>query len=160
MTAELRRHGLGWNMTDWSDFRITLVVEGSAIVLKNSRQLIQINGRPRSIPRKAARDYMLLAAEQMREQWRSVFDGPLPEGVELNAAIVTYLPTRRRPDASNLYEGPQDAMKSCTRHCKPSCRKHAGVLVDDVQIAAHDGSRRRYDKNRPRVEITLTPMTE
>jgi hypothetical protein len=36
----------------------------------------------------------------------------------------------------------------------------AGVLVDDFQIASHDGSRRYLDRQNPRVEITLTPFRE
>jgi hypothetical protein len=30
---------------------------------------------------------------------------PIPRDIELNAAIRSYLPTRRRTDASNLYQG-------------------------------------------------------
>jgi hypothetical protein len=151
------RHALGWHL-DTASFCFRLVVHGEPAVLKNSKQIVQLpNGRPLITSSTQAKKYLKLAALQLRCQWNAVFRQPIPGDVLLNAAIVTYLATRRRVDASNLYEAPQDAMKACGPRCKPGCSVHAAVLTDDWQIASHDGSRRLYDHDRPRVEITLTP---
>ena len=90
-------------------------------------------------PRAAA--WMKTAILQLESQWRYV---AIPKRFELNAMIVSYLPTRALTDADNLLGGPGDALET------------AGILEDDSCICSHDGSRRRYDPKRPRVEITLT----
>jgi Holliday junction resolvase RusA-like endonuclease len=87
------------------------------------------------------RAWLKSAVEQLRWQWA---DAPIPKTMHVSAKIVSYLGTKRMIDASNLYQGPEDAMQL------------AGVLEDDVCIEDHDGSSRRYDKLNPRVEITLT----
>ena len=151
-------HALGWHHPDLSDFEFRLVIAGRPIVLKNSKQIITLPGRrPLLMPSSAAKQYMRDAAAQLRVQWASLFRSPIPLDVHLNAAIVSYLPTRSRTDASNLYEAPQDAMKACKPTCKPKCAQHAGVIVDDYQVRTHNGSDRRHDPARPRVEIVLTP---
>lgn len=150
-------HALGWHLRDMTDFELHLLILGAPIVLKNSRQLLIINGRPMSIPSAAAKRYLESASQQLAAQWSAVFREPIPKHIALNAAIRSYLPTRRLADASNLYEAPQDAMKTHTRHCQPRCKKHGGVLVDDVSIRTHNGSDRLYDPDNPRVEVVLTP---
>ncbi len=135
---------------------VTFVVPGDSFVLKNSKRLINAGGCPRLIPSSAAVGFVERAALAIRVQWSKMFLGPIPEHVMVNAKIVTYLSSRRRADASNLYQAIEDCLGSCKRTCKSGCKKHAGVLVDDYQIASHDGSRRLYDKDRPRVVVTLT----
>lgn len=87
------------------------------------------------------------AVLQIRNQHRRQ-DGrePIPRAVELNAAIVSYVTKKQWPmiDSSNLYQGPEDALQA------------AGVLENDWSIRSHDGSDRRLDDKRPRVEIVLT----
>lgn len=66
----------------------------------------------------------------------------------VNVQCVYYMPTHRRVDLLNLMAATLDILVK------------AGVLADDncKIAAAHDGSRVRYDKNNPRVEITITPQ--
>ena len=64
----------------------------------------------------------------------------------VNAKFSFYLPTKRLPDLSNLYQLGEDAMQK------------AGILEDDKLIAGHDGSRRYYDKENPRTEIELSDI--
>ena len=66
----------------------------------------------------------------------------------VNVRCVYYMPTHRRVDLLNLMAATLDILVK------------AGVLADDncKIAAAHDGSRVRYDKNNPRVEITITPQ--
>jgi Holliday junction resolvase RusA-like endonuclease len=83
--------------------------------------------------------------DEMRDVWVAAKLDTIPMPVMVNASIVTYAQTKRRADASNLYQLPEDAME------------RAGVIENDYQIASHDGSRRLYDRENPRVEITLSP---
>jgi Holliday junction resolvase RusA-like endonuclease len=117
------------------------VIEGKPITKKNSKRIVRRgSGRPFLISSDAYREWEASAVVQLRMQWR----GKEPLEGEWNAAILSYLGPRQRPDASNLYEGPQDALQL------------AGVVVNDSQIVSHDGSRMTRDPTRPRVEITLT----
>jgi Holliday junction resolvase RusA-like endonuclease len=151
-------HALGWHHAALQCFRFRLVVLGEPAVLKNSKQIINLPGRrPMLVSSSQAEKYLKSAAQQLRAQWFALFCQPIPLDVQLNASIVSYLGSHRRTDASNLYEAPQDALKACGPKCKPGCPRHAGVITDDYQIASHDGSRRLYDKDNPRVEIVLTP---
>ena len=82
------------------------------------------------------------AIAQLKYQWGK--REPIPKDRFLNAAIVSYMPTKRKVDADNLYGGPMDALQA------------ACILEDDYCIRTHNGSDRCYDKEKPRVEITLT----
>lgn len=172
MMPERFEHALGFNLDDWSDFEIRLVIEGrwvtdkahpkgfwlcAPISFKRHWKSVRIGRHSRIVLDTEAKKWQLEAAAQLRDQWSKVFCIPIPKTVPLNAAIISYLPNKRLADASNLYQGPEDAMQACNRHCKPKCQKHAGVIEDDVAIEGHDGSGRRIDRARPRVEITLTP---
>ena len=63
----------------------------------------------------------------------------------LNLKCGYYMATRRKVDLCNLLEATCDILVK------------AGVIVDDnsTVVASHDGSRVRYDKTNPRVEITI-----
>lgn len=62
----------------------------------------------------------------------------------MNRAVKTH----RRVDLTNLMEAMNDILVS------------RGILADDNYhiIAGHDGSRVKYDKNEPRVEIVIAEM--
>jgi Holliday junction resolvase RusA-like endonuclease len=68
----------------------------------------------------------------------------VPSGVELNCAIISYCGRGQTPDASNLYEAPQDALQ------------RAGIISNDYWIRTHEGSNRLRDEANPRVEIILS----
>lgn len=120
----------------------TFVIVGKPIVKKNRKRIVsnRKTGKPFIASSTEYSAWEKTAIAQLRQQW----SGRAPLEGEWNAAIITYLAARQRPDASNLYEGPQDALE------------RAGVLNNDFQIVSHDGSRRRRDAANPRVEITLT----
>lgn len=117
---------------------VQLVIMGRPVSWKNSARIIR--GR---IPIKnpAQKRWAKSAVAQLSEQWR---EDPLPKSLKLNASIVSFLPTRGIVDSDNLYGGPHDVMES------------AGVLENDSSIQTHDGSDRLYNKQAPRVEITLS----
>ena len=68
----------------------------------------------------------------------------------VNVKAVFYMPTRRKVDISNLNSAIHDILVD------------ARVISDDNRdvVAATDESRVYYDKNNPRVEITITPIDE
>lgn len=55
-----------------------------------------------------------------------------------------YCGTQHKRDLSNLYQLYEDCLQS------------SGVIADDSLIESHDGSRKYYDKENPRVEIYIT----
>lgn len=122
----------------------TFVVAGVPVVKKNGKQVVRNRrtGRVLVISNQKVRSWSDEAVEAFRSQWGGL--PPLPAEIELNAAIVTYCGPRQSPDASNLYEAPQDALQ------------RAGVLANDYWIRTHNGSDRRRDVIRPRVEVTLS----
>jgi len=160
---------LGWWDDDWSDFELRLVLRGKPAVLKNSKRVYAVAykfAKPSHRARcpkcrtplvpvlnvllaDAAKKAWDLYLPQAISQWgRSGVGAPIPKKVMVNAKIVTHRATHHRADSSNLYQLPEDVLQA------------AGVLVDDYQIESHDGSRRDYDKDNPRVEVTLTPAKE
>ena len=141
-------HSLGWHLPDLSEFEFRLVILGAPVSLKNSKRIVYSGkGRPFLISSAKAASWMEDAVAQLLAQWVPVFKEPIPLHVKLNAKIVSYLPTRRLTDASNLYQAPEDVMQGI-------------VITDDSQIEAHDGSRRKHDPDNPRTEITLTRFAE
>ncbi len=107
-----------------------LSIPGHPLVLKNSKQIIVVNGRRiiKSNPRVEA--YQHRAVGMLVEQWlgKPAIEKPI------NLSIYSYGAWKRAggniPDASNLYQLPEDLLQA------------AGVIVDDRQIESHDGSRR------------------
>ena len=152
-----------WGDSYWAnenDFRVKFVIEGRPAVLKNSKQIVtRKNRRPVLVPSKSSKAWTKMAIAQIRAQWP--FGESIPETISIHAKIITYVPDKRKRDLDNTFGGPLDAMMperpiSKVKKGKPWC----GVITDDTQIKSLDGSRLRYDKQRPRVEITLRPYIE
>jgi len=72
----------------------------------------------------------------------------VPIDIPVNVKCVYYMPTHRRVDLVNLEEATLDILVKY------------GVLADDNSniVVSMDGSRVLYDKDRPRTEITITPI--
>lgn len=85
--------------------------------------------------------------KQYEEAARWYLKPPLKEPINypVNVKMVFYMPTRRRVDLVNLQEAALDLLVL------------AGVLADDNSaiVAAMDGSRVYYDKERPRTEVEI-----
>ena len=121
---------------------LLVTIYGQPITKKNSQQIVSAGGRPRVIQSKAYKEYSANSISQLRvlRVCGALIDKPV------NAKYVYYMSTRRRVDLTNLMEATDDILVD------------AQVIVDDNRdvIASHDGSVVLYDKNVPRVEITLT----
>lgn len=112
------------------------------VTKKNSQEIMVRGGKPFVMPSKKYREYEAQALWFVPRRRK-----PIAEAV--NVKCLFYMPTRRRCDLTNLLEAVDDIMVK------------AGLLADDnyTIIAAHDGSRVFYDKEKPRTEIKIERIT-
>ena len=116
------------------------------ITKKNSQQILtnRKTGRPFIMPSKQYKEYEENAAWYLRPRPAK------PIECCINVKCLFYMPTRRAVDLNNLLEAVTDLLVK------------ADIIKDDNSriVAAHDGSRVLYDKERPRTEIYISPMQE
>ena len=121
---------------------ITFTISGPPKVKKNSQRIVMGGIRP-SIA------YELWAGQamfQIDKMMKKLNRAPINGRVEMEAHY--YRNTRVRADLSNLHEGIQD------------CLSNMGFWIDDSIIESHDGSRKFYDKENPRIEVTIRIYNE
>lgn len=95
-------------------------------------------GRVFPIPSKQFETYQKLFLSQVRRP-RKAIDYPV------NVKAVYYMPTRHKVDITNLMSATHDLLVG------------ANILADDDSkiVVSVDGSRVKYDKENPRVEIEI-----
>lgn len=157
MTNQREWPGGYWKST--SDFSVHVIIEGPPAVLKNRQQIVKRGKRSIVIPSKSAKDWTDSAVKQASFQWP--FNEPIPIDIPLAVRIITYAPTRHLRDLDNSLSGPLDMLQPAKRGPLGKVKKPgAGIISNDSQVKSLDGSRLRYDKERPRVEITIEPFQE
>lgn len=112
---------------------------------KNSSQICRLkNGKTLLLPSKLYKKFENECLDLIQEDLKLHIDKPV------NIKAHFYCKTRRKIDLTNLLEALDDMLVK------------SGVLEDDNRniIAAHDGSRVYWDKERPRIEIWIEPFTE
>ena len=121
-----------------------IVLKGRPITKKNSQRIVQARGRVLILPSKQYQEYLAAC----RWQLNVLHLGEMKISSPINLQCVYYMPTRHRVDLVNLLEATCDILVEC------------GLLADDNCniVSAHDGSRVEYDKNNPRVEITISAI--
>lgn len=120
---------------------IHITLRGRPITKKNSQRIVRAGKFPKIIPSEQYESYQeqcvyqLMRVKKVKEK-------------TLNMQCVYYMPTRHRVDLVNLLEATCDILVA------------ADIIEDDNSnvIAGHDGSRVLYDKENPRVEITLSEV--
>lgn len=125
-----------------------LTLYGNPVTKKNSQRILYKFtkfGRktPFIAPSKAYVDYETDCLRQIK--------GPhSPISARVNVRCVYYMKTARRVDLANLIEATTDILVK------------AHVLEDDNSriVAAHDGSRVKLDREKPRAEIEIEEMEE
>lgn len=121
-------------------------IPGPPPTKKNSQQIVRAGkgGRPFIIPSHKYVSYEATASYFLSPK------PPEPIDYPVNVRCEYYMPTRRRVDLSNLMEATHDVMVKYR------------ILADDNRdvVAGVDGSRVYYDKDNPRVEITVTPLPD
>lgn len=123
---------------------LRMTIPGAPRTKKNSAVVGEKqDGSPVVLPSAAYRQYARDCLKMMPRAYKPKFTQPM------NMCCLYYMPTKRRVDLVNLLEATCDIFVA------------AGILFDDHCgiVAAHDGSRVLYDKDKPRVEITLEAMT-
>lgn len=107
-----------------------LTITGRPVVLKNSKQIIVVKGRRiiKSNPRVEA--YQHRAIGELVEQWGSRDPIKTPVSLCITSYIAANSNSGNLPDASNLYQCPEDLLQA------------AGIIEDDRLVEHHDGSRR------------------
>ena len=117
---------------------------------KNSQIPIQVKGHTILIPSDAYKKFL----KECRPQIESILllnstGCSFPLDGFYNVKAVYYMKARRVVDISNLHGALHDVLTACN------------VLVDDdcLHIGSTDGSFVQYDKDNPRIEITLTDCT-
>lgn len=126
--------------------KIEITIHGAPITKKNSQRIIRTAcGRPLIVPSDQFKRYERDALLQIPARHK----GKRLSG-RYNLRVEYYMPTRRSVDLVNLLEATCDILVV------------AEVIADDNAkiIAAHDGSRVRYDKDDPRAEIVIEPIEE
>lgn len=124
---------------------LNLVIKGRPATKKNHSQIVVGgDGRRRLIPSPQYQAYEKAFGYQVRRDARLEIEMPV------NVRCVYFMPTKHRVDLVNLLEATCDLLVS----------NH--VLKDDncSIVVGHDGSRVRYDKTNPRVEIEIKPIAE
>ena len=123
---------------------LSFTLYGQPITKKNSPRIVKAGRRAMLLPSAQYKQYEKDCLKQITGQARKRIDFPV------NVQSVFYMQTRRRVDKSNLEAALHDILVA------------AGVLEDDNRdiIAGTDGSRVLYDKQNPRVEITITEMRD
>lgn len=124
---------------------LDLIIKGKPITKKNHMKIITIKGRPSLVQSAQYKQYAEDAGAQLRAQLLQMGGKYSPISVPINLKCVYYMPTRRRVDLCNLLAATCDILTE------------AGILLDDNRdiVAGHDGSCVLYDKQDPRVEITI-----
>lgn len=122
---------------------IHITIPGRPITKKNHGRIVNCGGKHRLLPSPQFRDYQDKAGYYIRCKGRKIAD-------RVNVRCVYYMPTRGMVDLVGLLQATDDILV------------HYGVIEDDNSriVAGHDGSRVRYDKDKPRVEITIGAMEE
>ncbi len=114
----------------------SLVIKGEPASKANSRQLVQIHGRPAFIKSKKARDYLHSAKLQAQAQWK---ERPLDGPIAFEARIY-YASHRPDLDPSVLLDALQGICYANDRQVREMHLYHA------------------IDKANPRAEVELWPI--
>ena len=118
---------------------VKFTIPGQPITKKNSMQIItnRATGRAQIIPSKQYKQYLKDCKLFMPAI--ETIDSPI------NLQTIYYMQTRRKVDLTNLMAATHDILT------------HYKVIADDNMsiIVGVDGSRVKYDKENPRVEVTI-----
>lgn len=120
---------------------IKLILYGNPATKKNSMQIFKNSrtGQPFLTQSKRYKDYARDCARQITGKYKQGIDYPI------NLKCVYYRQTKHRVDLTNLLAATCDILSDF------------GVIEDDncKIVVSHDGSRVKYDKECPRVEIEI-----
>lgn len=122
------------------------------VTKKNSQQIIGI-GKMCPVCGRKAKTVILPSKKYEEYEKECVFFMPrLEESISepVNVRATYYMKTKKKVDLTNLNEALHDILV------------HYGVLADDNRniVYSTDGSRVLWDKENPRTEVTIEPISE
>ncbi len=125
---------------------LKIIIPGNPRTKKNSQQILlnKKTGRAFIAPSAAFKKYEKDAAKAIPDSARIAIED------RVTIKCIYYMHTLRAVDLTNLLEATDDILVHCCVLKDDNCRV----------IASHDGSRVKYDKINPRVEVFITPFTE
>lgn len=97
--------------------------------------------------------WAILMAEVFRREWgsREPLSGPLFVACSF---VLPVSPTQQRSgDGDKLERNVWDALQPHMAKCVAGCKKHAGVISDDVLVVDWTGSRRQGEQSGVQVSI-------
>ena len=113
---------------------------------KNSQQIVLVDFIDKQTGRKKKRP-IIIPSKQYKEFEEAALWFIEAVGIDypVNVKAIFYMKTRRKVDLTNLLEALDDVLVK------------GGMLKDDncQIITSHDGSRVRFDKENPRIEIEI-----
>lgn len=123
--------------------KATLLIRCAPRTKKNHGSRKRMGNRTVNMPYEAFLRFQNLSVPQLQRAWR----GRDPIDVPVNVS-ATFYRDALRGDAVGYYQALADILQK------------AGVVEDDVLIAAWDGSRLSKDAKNPRVELEITTMEQ
>lgn len=130
---------------------VRFVIRGEAASKANSRQIVEIGGRPASIKSAKARSFEAVAMMQIPSACKRMFSGPV--AVQLHMYYASNLPDL---DESIVLDVLQARFTGTGAKRK---LVRAGVYLNDRQVTEKHVFK-HIDKTNPRVEIVVQPATE
>lgn len=125
---------------------LTFIVKGNPITKKNSSRIIKTGNRSFIVPSQQYKEYekAFIVECMANKMFHKNINYPC------NFQYKYYMQTKRKVDLTNLISATDD------------CLQAAKVIVDDdcSIVVGHDGSRVYYDKENPRVEITISKIKD
>lgn len=112
---------------------------------KTGNQATVQNGRMRVFPNKLYQAFEKECIKQIREQNVDSCE-ELWGDASLHVCVKFYNTTHHKRDLNNLQQAIADTLQK------------AGVIKNDCLIESWDGSRKMYDKDKPRLEIVIEPF--
>lgn len=113
---------------------------------KNSQQIVLVDFIDKQTGRKKKRP-IIIPSKQYKDFEEAALWFIEAVGIDypVNVKAIFYMKTRRKVDLTNLLEALDDVLVK------------GGMLKDDncQIITSHDGSRVRFDKENPRIEIEI-----
>lgn len=118
------------------------IVHGHPYVKKSNQRVVFTQGRIRKINTPRYNEWHRNAVKELMFQKKPT--EPIQSPINLQCEF--FVKTRGRVDLSALYEGIQDVLVE------------VGILADDNYkiVSSHDGSGVYYDKENPRMVVTIT----
>ena len=122
---------------------ISFTLPGAPRTKKNSSRIVtnKKTGKPFVLPSAQFSAYQEAVGWHIPHKHKMIAE-------RINLKCVYYMPTRHKVDLANLLSATCDILV------------HYGVIEDDNAniVVSHDGSCVGYDKENPRVEVTITTI--